>query len=383
MLYQTPALDDADRRVLAEIDQHRQQLRHQLIEPRRWDRPLRRSLTARAIVGSNTIEGYVVSIDDAEALVSGEEMSAEPDEAARAAVQGYHDALTYGQHAAGFEVFAYEEMLLSALHFMMLKHSPEKWPGRYRTGGIWITGGPGRRPVYTGPDPDRVPGLMRELIDWLRGGDLDAPAFVRASMAHLNLVGIHPWRDGNGRMSRCLHTLLLARDRVLAPEFSSIEEWLGMSMQHTSQYYAALNRTNGGEYRPERDAYGWVRFCLQAHHLQAQLVAQRVTITARIWDAASQLAESRNLHERMVTALYSAAGGHLRRATYENDEGLSRDQAIRDLSLLVQLGLISPAGRGNQRHYTAGTDLRDRTEAIRREIESVPFTEPYSLKQEA
>jgi Fic family protein len=382
MLFQTPALDDADRRVLAEIDQHHQQLRHQLSEPRRWDRLLRRSLIARAIVGSNSIEGYVVSIEEAEALVAGEEMSGEPDDATRAAVQGYHDALTYVQHAAGFKVFAYEEMLLSALHFMMLKHHPEKWPGRYRTGGIWITGPPGNPPVYTGPDPDRVPGLMRELIEWLRNGDLDASAFVRASMAHLNLVSIHPWRDGNGRMSRCLHTLLLARDQVLAPEFSSIEEWLGMSMQHTSQYYAALDQAHGRTYSPERDTHGWVRFCLRAHHLQAQLVARRVTITARIWEAASQLADSRNLHERMVTALYSAVGGHLRRATYAKDEGLSRDQAIRDLSLLVQLGLIAPAGRGNQRHYTAGPDLRDHTVAIRRQIEPVPFTEPYGLTQE-
>ncbi len=377
MLFQTPAIDDTDRLVLAGIGQHRERLRHQLAAPPRWNRPLRRNLTARAIVGSNTIEGYVVSIDEAEALLAGEDLSAESSEATRAAIQGYHDALTYVRHAAGFEVFAYEEMLLSALHFMMLKHDPDKWPGRYRTGGIWITGGRGRPPVYTGPDPDLVPGLMRELVDWLRDGDLDAPMLVRASMAHLNLVSIHPWRDGNGRMSRCLHTLLLALGGVLAPEFSSIEEWLGMSMQNTSEYYAALEQAQGGTHSPERDAHGWVRFCLRVHHLQAQLVAQRVSITARIWDAASDLASSYDLHERMVTALYSAAGGHLRRATYARDEDLSRDQALRDVNLLVRLGLIAPAGRGNQRYYVAGADLRDRTEAIRQDIESVPLEEPY------
>lgn len=55
------------------------------------------------------------------------------------------------------------------------------------------------------------------------------PALVRAAVAHFILVRIHPWADGSGRMSRALQTLLLAREGVMAPEFSSIEEWLGQA----------------------------------------------------------------------------------------------------------------------------------------------------------
>ena len=53
-------------------------------------------------------------------------------------------------------------------------------------------------------------------------------------MAHLNLVMIHPFEDGNGRMSRALQSLVLARDHIVAPEFASIEEYLG---RNTPAYY--------------------------------------------------------------------------------------------------------------------------------------------------
>lgn len=62
-------------------------------------------------------------------------------------------------------------------------------------------------------------------------------------MAHLNLVMIHPFRDGNGRMARALQTLVLALDEVLEPTFSSIEEWLG---SNTADYYLVLAATGRG-----------------------------------------------------------------------------------------------------------------------------------------
>ncbi len=94
-------------------------------------------------------------------------------------------------------------------------------------------------------------------------------------MAHLNLVKIHPWRDGNGRMSRALQTLVLGRDRITTPEFSSIEEWLGQQ-RATLDYYDVLGEVGRRSWSPHGDTLAWVRFCLRAHHLQAQRVAQRL-----------------------------------------------------------------------------------------------------------
>lgn len=66
-----------------------------------------------------------------------------------------------------------------------------------------------------------------------------------------------PQQRGNGRMARALQTLVMARDRVLEPTFSSIEEWLGAN---TEDYYRVLALTGGGRWNPGNDAGLWVKF---------------------------------------------------------------------------------------------------------------------------
>jgi Fic family protein len=272
--------------------------------------------------------------------------------------------------------FSHNEMVLSALHFMMTRSWKDKSPGRYRRKGIVVTGSDPLVPAYIGPPAEDVSGLMHELVDWLNSGDLDAHLLVRAAMAHLNLVAIHPWRDGNGRMSRCLQTLVIARGGRTYPEFCSIEEWLGHDI-NTLDYYRALRETNQGSYQPERDAHGWVRFCLRAHHLQAQAVGKRLRLGRDVWAVAEGLANRLGLNERTVPALYAAATDQLRREAYQEEEGLSRDQAIRDLRRLEQAGLIEPIGYGTTLHYVAAGELKQMTAEIATALTS-PSIEPYT-----
>lgn len=375
MLLRIPVLDAADRRVLGEIEAMREQLRLHVRATPRWTGQLRRELFAAAIQGSNTIERITVSMSEARAAVEGQTMSSEVDTKTQAAILGYRDAMTYVQQTPQMPFFRYDEMLLSTLHFMIQKYEMSKWPGRYRAGGIFVTSSDPLEPAYTGPDPDLVPGLMRELVEWLNQGDLDQPALVRASMAHLNLVCIHPWRDGNGRTARCLHTLVLARDGVLASEFSSIEQWLGDEV-HTVQYYQALQETQGGTFQPERDARPWLRFALTAHHKQAQLVQRRVDYTVRLWREMEELATQRGLPERVVAALYAAAVGELRRTTYQADEDLTRDQAIRDVQALVRAGLVRARGNAATRVYLIDGVAREAHLAAMDAVRK-PMVDPY------
>ena len=84
--------------------------------------------------------------------------------------------------------------------------------------------------------------MMTSLMDELSTASSVDP-LVRAAMAHLNLVLIHPFRDGNGRMARALQTLVLSRGGIGEPAFSNIEEWLG---GNTEDYYRVLAATGGG-----------------------------------------------------------------------------------------------------------------------------------------
>ena len=94
------------------------------------------------------------------------------------------------------------------MHFMLLDHELSTMPGRYRTREIFVRDDRRGVNVYRGPDGDLVPELMRALSESLAKPSADDP-LVRGAMAHLNLVMIHQFRDGNGRMARALQTMVL------------------------------------------------------------------------------------------------------------------------------------------------------------------------------
>src|SRR5260370_12552299 len=119
LLYTAPPLTTEDESVLREIHRMRKELRHVLRTPRRWEGGLRRSALARAIQGSNSIEGYQVAEDDAAAALDGEEpLSA--DEETFLAIQGYRQALGYVL-AMGEDAYAqFDATEIRAMHYMML-----------------------------------------------------------------------------------------------------------------------------------------------------------------------------------------------------------------------------------------------------------------------
>ncbi len=358
MLYVTPSLTSADERVLAEIAALRTDLRHAVRQaPTRWTQDLRRALTASAIAASNTIEGVQVDVRDVADLMAGEREGVDASEADRAETLAYQQAMTYIQTLHDVEDFAYSKGLLNALHWMLQghHHSPQRPAGQWRRKPIFISAaGDPLSTEYQGPHEDELPALTGELVDWLNEGDLDADPLVRAAMAHLNLVKIHPWVDGNGRMSRSLQTLVIARQRVLAPEFSSIEEWLGMP-GNTWDYYKVLREVGGPVHSPERDTGPWVSFNLRAYHEQAQRVQHRVRRSSDVWLLLDQHAESLGVSERQVAALHEVAmAGRVRRSRYEKCEGLNAQQATRDMQALVKAGVLTPVGRTKGRHYIAG-----------------------------
>src|ERR1700737_4021834 len=155
MLYGVPPLDEADRRVLGEIEAMRESLRLHLRAPRRWEGQLRRNLTARAIAGSNTIEGYAASVADVEDIMLGEAPIG-ADSAVTAEIDGCRHAMTYVQRlAAAAPDFAYSKGLLNALHFMIQGHHLLKRPGWWRAGPVYVTSPEDPTiAAYTAPDAD-------------------------------------------------------------------------------------------------------------------------------------------------------------------------------------------------------------------------------------
>ena len=381
-VYRTPKPDDAELHVLGIIDDLRHQLRFQVAEPRRWAGSLRRLTFARAVQGSNSIEGYDASLDEVVAAVDGEP-PLDPTTETSLAVAGYRDAMTYVLQNAQDEHGAVDEGLLKALHFMMIKHDLGKNPGRWRPGGIWVSREPENEIVYEGPDSDRIPELIAAMLDELGRDDEDLPLLFRGAMAHLNLVMIHPFSDGNGRMARALQTLVLAREHVVAPVFSSIEEYLG---RNTQSYYDILAAVGQGGWNPHHDARPWVRFCLNAHYRQARTHLRRVQEIEALFSACLDLAERARLPERAAAGLMDAAHGlRLRNSTYRAvvetsfGEEISKLTATRDLNAMVEASLIEAVGERRARHYVAGNTLKDVRVSVRNNRPPRENDDPFAV----
>lgn len=359
--------------MIARIDRIREALRHQLPDQRRWVGLLRRVMLARAIRGSNSIEGYNVSLDDAAAAIAGEEPLDATDEAWMAVV-GYRDAMTYVLQLADDAHFTYDESLIRSLHDMMIGYALDKSPGRWRPGPVYVHDESTGDIVFTGPDAIDVPDLMHELVEYLRNKDREHP-MIRAAMAHLNLTIIHPFRDGNGRMARCVQTMVLAREGIVASPFSSIEEYLG---SNTESYYRVLAEVGQGSWHPERDAKPWIKFVLTAHYRQAQVMLRRAEEAERRWTVLEEVVARLRLPERVTAALFNGAlGFRLRNATYRELADVSESIAGRDLQALVRAGLLEPRGEHRARHYVAAPRLQAIDESVRQKRR--PVEDPYDL----
>lgn len=266
---------------------------------------------------------------------------------------------------------------------LMIKHDLRKNPGWWRPGSIYVQK-EGGETVYEGPPSTEVPALIAEMLQETRRDA--SPVLVKAAMAHLNLVLIHPFSDGNGRMGRCLQTLVLARDRVLAPVFSSIEEFLG---RNTQSYYDVLADVGAGSWHPDRDARPWIRFCLRAHFLQIRTMQRRRAEIEELWNGCVALAERHDLPERCAAALVDTAYGlRIRRGSYRaaakdtTGDELSDQTASRDLKAMVDLGLLEAVGERRARYYLAGNDARGLRKAIRSKRPPREADDPFRIVHE-
>jgi len=375
MIYTVPTLDQADLDVIQLIEQQKQRLKiFTQNNPNRWMGSLRRSTFARAMVGSNSIEGYHATVGDAIAVVQHEEPLDATGET-HAALQGYRDAMTYIIQAANDAHFQFAGQFLKSLQFMMLRHDMSKAPGQWRPGAVFVVEQSTGKTVYEAPNAELVNDLIEELVAFLRS-DNGTPPLVRAAMAHLNLTMIHPFKDGNGRMARALQTVVMALEGVIHPVFSSIEEWLG---SHTPEYYRILADTGEGKWNPTRNALPWIRFCLTAHHQQSATLIRRNEEYSLLYDRIVDLVAARGLPDRAILPVFDAAlGWAITNPRYRNDSEVGEYMASRDLKALCDAGLFEPIGEKRGRYYKRTGVLEQLRNATRTRK---PLENPYSLIQ--
>ena len=363
-IYATPPKSPAILRRLEELDELRRYLAQHLGDSaRRWTGALRRLAAAEATVGSTSIEGYGASLEDTVEILAGRHPSTTSEETQRI-IAAYAQAMDRVGVLAEDHRFEWSPQTILELHFLVCHPQPEAGPGRLRDKHVIVTRGLGRDP-YRPPPSSELPALVTEVATWMGSGDLARHPVVRAAMAHLNLVSIHPFRDGNGRVARIVQSLVLAKEGLLRPELVSIEPYLG---RHTREYYAVLEEVQGPAFDPRRDASAWVEFCIEAHVFEATERRHWLEIAYARHDFCERAARDEGYPARFVIALDQALLGlPLTNADYRREAGVASPTAVQDLQRLRLDGWLDQEGGGRSVRYVASGKLQERWSASRRQ----------------
>lgn len=378
MIYEYPTLEAIDAEVLEMIREQRKLLRFQVSQnPVRWSGFLRKNTFARALQGSNSIEGYDADLSEAVAIIDDERPETLEEETIRA-LEGYRKAMTYIMRVHDDPHTQINAQFIRSLHYMMIDYDMTKLPGQWRTGSVYVVHEPSGDAVYEGPEAAQVPKLIDELVSQINSAHSVDSSTVLAAMVHLNLAMIHPFKDGNGRMARALQTLVISQNGISSPTFCSIEEWLG---RNTLAYYDILSEVGQGRWIPGNPALPWVRFCLRAHYQQAATLMKRNAHFGRVWEEISNLVKLMGMNERMEGPLLEASFGYkIRNSRYRAENKISDVVASRDLKRLCEADLLIPVGEKRGRYYIADKRLQ---EIQLRTRDSTRSADPYKMVKDA
>ena len=210
-----------------------------------------------------------------------------------------------------------------------------------------LSGAVGREKVhYTAPPAERIAFEMERFLAWLEHpADLDP--VLKAGLAHLWMVSLHPFDDGNGRIARAVGDLLLARSEETVQRFYSLSAQI---QQDRADYYAILERTQKGDL----DVTEWLLWflnCLQRAIVRAEDTLSEVLVKARFWDRFTNTP----MNERQIKVLnrmLDGFDGKLTTSKWAKLAKCSQDSAYRDILALVELGaLVKAEGGGRSTSY--------------------------------
>ena len=203
---------------------------------------LRKNNRIRTIHSSLAIEHNSLSLEQVTAIIDGKRILGNPVE-----IKEVKNAYTTYEMMLTLDPYSVDD-LLKAHETMMKELISEN--GRFRSGGVGVFNG--KALVHMAPPANMVPGQIKDLFSWYKASEIHP--LIRSAIFHYEFEFIHPFADGNGRMGRMWHSLLLGR-------WNEIFYWLPVEdliRSRQEEYYKALGKSDR-----DADSSAFVEFLLQ------------------------------------------------------------------------------------------------------------------------
>ncbi len=201
---------------------------------------------------------------------------------------------------------------------------------------------------FEAPAADRLSGEVAAFLKWFETVDGTDPV-LRAALAHLWFVTIHPFEDGNGRVSRAIADMALARSEGSGMRFYSMSAQIEKEKQ---EYYRILETSQRGTL----NITGWLEWfvgCFGRAVVGSTGTLKRITAKAARWERINGMVEPNERQRKVLNALLDGDEEPFSTSKYAKLAGTSLDTALRDIKHLIEAGVLKPGSSGGRsRNYT-------------------------------
>lgn len=205
-----------------------------------------------------------------------------------------------------------------------------------------VSGAMGKEKVhFQAPDSDLVEKEMTRFIDWFNNHKVDL--VIKAAIAHLWFVTIHPFEDGNGRITRALTDMLLAQSDNSNQRFYSMSAQIRLERK---QYYQILEKTQKGDL-DITDWIIWFLNCLINALKSTEYVLTRVLFKADFWQKHIDTTIN-DRQKKILNKLMDGFDGKLTSSKWAKIAKCSKDSAVRDINDLIEKGILQKEAAGGR-----------------------------------
>ena len=201
---------------------------------------------------------------------------------------------------------------------------------------------------FEAPAADRLPGEVAAFLRWFETVDGTDPV-LRAAIAHFWFVTIHPFEDGNGRVSRAIADMALARSERSDMRFYSMSAQIEEEKQ---EYYRILETSQ----KSTLNITGWLEWfvgCFERAVTGEAGTLERIMAKAARWEQLNERVEPNERQRKILNALLDGGEEEFSTSKYAKLAGTSLDTALRDIKHLIEAGVLKPgASGGRSKKYT-------------------------------
>jgi Fic family protein len=311
-----------------------------------WEKKFQEEALIRTVHHGTHLEGNALDFEEAKEVVLSQNLHSVRTRDVQEVIN-YRKVMDYIEEEWKDKRAQITEYVVKKIHHLTVENIlPSDLAGHYREKKVVIRDSQSGEITYRPPDPEQLSFLMTEFLNWLNNNDSqNIYPLLKAGIAHHELVKIHPFLDGNGRVARAVTTLILYTEGYDIRRFFSLEEYYD---KDPLAYYVNLQKANVGDLTP------WLEYFTKGLAEELDKIKNKIKKLSTDIHVKEKLGGKQvYLNERQTKIIeYLQGAGMLQNQAFPSlFPDYSEDTILRDLKDLLDKNLVKKIGRTKGARY--------------------------------